>query len=137
MTYSLDTNTIIHFLQGNLDIHKQIDDAVMQNHDISIPIFVDYELRRGFRIHHAPRKEKSYDAFIQSDFCNISEMDAHCWKRATFIYEELYRKHLTVGEFDILIATICLENNYTLVTDNVKHFMNIDGLFYENWVTNV
>jgi len=107
----------------------------MNGNDIVIPIFVDYEMSRGFRIHHAPSVESSYNALAQSGYSRIAEMDGNCWKRAVLIYEELYHKRLTVGELDILIAAICHENNYTLVTDNEKHFKDIDGLNYENWVT--
>jgi predicted nucleic acid-binding protein len=135
MTYALDTNIVIHYLQNNPNVHKHIDGIVLQSDDIAIPIYVNYEIKRGLSIYQAPRKEKTYDALVNSDFCSIAEMDGHCWKRAVLIYEELYRKRLTIGELDILIAAICHENNYTLVTDNEKHFKDIDGLSYENWVT--
>ncbi len=54
--------------------------------------------------------------------------------RAEKVYAELYQKHLTTGELDILIAAFCLENNCTLVTNNTKHFRDIDGLMIEDWL---
>lgn len=34
---------------------------------------------------------------------------------------------------DILIAGICLENDFVLVTNNTKHFSRIKDLDIENW----
>ena len=46
-------------------------------------------------------------------------------------YEKcLYNK---VGDADILIAAFCLENDYTLVTNNTKDFVNIKGLLINDW----
>lgn len=36
-------------------------------------------------------------------------------------------------EFDLLIGITAVENNLTLVTDNVKDFERIDGIMIENW----
>ena len=36
-------------------------------------------------------------------------------------------------EFDLLIGITALENNLTLVTDNVKDFDRIEGIMIENW----
>jgi len=35
---------------------------------------------------------------------------------------------------DILIAAFCIINGYTLVTNNEKHFRDIEELDYTNWV---
>ena len=36
-------------------------------------------------------------------------------------------------EFDLLIGVTAIENKLTLVTDNVKDFVNIENLNIENW----
>jgi len=36
-------------------------------------------------------------------------------------------------EFDLLIGITAVENNLTLVTDNVKDFDRIEGIMIENW----
>lgn len=38
-------------------------------------------------------------------------------------------------EFDLLIGVTAVENNLILVTDNGKHFTDIDGIKMENWYT--
>jgi len=136
MTYALDTNIVINYLRNEPNIHKHFNNAILCGEKIVIPKIVDYEIRRGFRILNAPNKEKAYKILIgESNFCGIAEMNFYCWKRAEHVYEELYRKGFTIGEMDILIASICLENDYTLITNNVKHFKDVDGLNIENWIT--
>jgi len=103
----------------------------MANHDIIIPQAVDYEMCRGFRLVSADKKKAVYNMFLQD--CKIAEMDVSSWKRAEEIYENLYRKGFTVGELDILIAAYCLNYNYTIVTNNIKDFENIDGLIITDW----
>jgi len=38
-----------------------------------------------------------------------------------------------IGHNDVLIAGIALENDFSIVTNNVNHFSRIDGLVVENW----
>jgi len=134
MVYALDTNIIIHYLHNTINVIQNFNDAVMRGDDLIIPKIVDYEIKRGFRIFSAPKKEAAYKILTEpAGWCEIAEIDGSSWERAEQIYEDLYKKRLTVGELDILIAAFCLENNYTLVTDNIKHFKNIDGLVFINW----
>ncbi len=39
-----------------------------------------------------------------------------------------------IDDFDLLIASAAIQQDLTLVTDNTKHFKNIQGLSVENWV---
>jgi tRNA(fMet)-specific endonuclease VapC len=39
----------------------------------------------------------------------------------------------TIDDIDLLIAGIAIENEMTLVTNNVNHFGRIIGLKLENW----
>ena len=38
-----------------------------------------------------------------------------------------------IGDFDLMIASIALENNEKLVTRNLKHFNRVPGLVVERW----
>jgi len=38
-----------------------------------------------------------------------------------------------IADMDLIIASTALNWNYTLVTNNTKHFINIKGLLLENW----
>jgi len=62
------------------------------------------------------------------------DMGEGIWDIAKDIYVDLYRKGFTIGEIDILIASYCLQHNYTLITANTKDFINIQGLRLINWL---
>jgi len=135
MIYALDTNIIIHYLRKTANVIKNLKDAVLRSDELVIPNIVNYEIKRGFRVLSAPKKEAAYRVLTEpGGFCRIEGMDGNSWERAEMIYADLYQKRLTVDELDILIAAFCVENNYTLVSNNVKHFKDIDGLTIEDWV---
>jgi tRNA(fMet)-specific endonuclease VapC len=46
---------------------------------------------------------------------------------------DLERRGSTVDDFDLVIASTALVFNYTLVTNNERHFRFIPGLRVENW----
>ena len=48
---------------------------------------------------------------------------------------ELRKIGQTIAEFDLLIASVALAENYTftLVTNNTRHYERINGLKLENW----
>ena len=64
-------------------------------------------------------------------------MDISSWEYAEKVYVDLYKKRLTIGELDILIAAFCADNDITLITNNTKHFKNIDDLIIEDWTAEV
>jgi len=47
---------------------------------------------------------------------------------------ELRRKGQPVGDMDLLIAGIAIEQDLTLVTNNVQHFRRIPNLKLETWL---
>ncbi|MEH2465160.1 PIN domain-containing protein [Nostoc sp.] len=48
---------------------------------------------------------------------------------------ELRRIGQTVAEFDLLIASVAVAENYTLVTNNTRHYSRIYNLQLENWIS--
>ncbi|MEJ2055676.1 MAG: hypothetical protein P8X42_17315 [Calditrichaceae bacterium] len=46
---------------------------------------------------------------------------------------KLQKKGNTLSDMDLIIASTALSMNFTLVTNNVRHFKRIPGLTYENW----
>ena len=132
MAFALDTNIIIHLLRDTPEAISQYDKCVAKSIPITIPPYVDFEVRRGLRYSNAVAKEREYQQLCRS--CSIGEMTRAIWVRAANLYSELRHKGFTVGEADILIASFCLENKYTLVTNNTKDFKNIDGLMLVDWV---
>lgn len=136
LIYAFDTNAVVHYLWGNKNVHINFNNAVLhaQEHRFVIPRVVDYELCRGFEIKPVPKKEAMYNLLTSVDGrCAVVDMGERFWREAKYIYAELYRKHFTVGELDILIAAFCMYHNCTLVTANTKDFVNMDGLRIVDW----
>ncbi|MEH2084211.1 MAG: PIN domain-containing protein [Nostoc sp.] len=48
---------------------------------------------------------------------------------------ELRRIGQTIAEFDLLIASVPVADNYTLVTNNTRHYSHISNLQLENWIS--
>jgi tRNA(fMet)-specific endonuclease VapC len=46
----------------------------------------------------------------------------------------LSRTGVTVDSIDLMIASIALAHDLTLVTNNTKHFVNVPGLRLANWL---
>ena len=58
------------------------------------------------------------------------------WRKAAEIYAALSKQGKPLGKTfdgDIFIAAYCVINDYTLITNNQKHFERIDGLNFEVW----
>jgi len=132
MGFAFDTNAIIHLMRGTPSIRINRENAVARGERFYIPPFVNYEIMRGLIIKPVEKHSAAYR--IICDNCVIGEMVVEVWVRAAEIYAELYAKHFTVRDSDILIAAFCIVNGHTLVTSNISDFRNIDGLAYEDWV---
>jgi hypothetical protein len=80
---------------------------------------------------YAPKKEAAYKVLTEPEgCCEVSEMDVCSWECAEQVYADIYRKGLTIGEMDILIAAFCLENDCILVTHNIRHF---EWVYHKFW----
>ena len=131
MTYALDTNIIINLLKNRPNVNKCLNDAVGSKIAVVIPPFVHYEILRGFFYKQSPSKEIAYQNMAAN--CPIGVMSTQILERAAKIYAILRKSGSTIGDADIMIAAFCIENGYTLVTTNTKHFKNVHGLQLADW----
>ncbi len=130
MNYVIDTDILIYFLKGNKLVLKRFVDAVPGT--IHISIVNHAELMYG--AHHSQHKKKNLQkvsAFLESmpvlPFC----------KASSNIFGELKSKlnkeGASLADMDLIIASICLQNNMVLVTNNTKHFARVSELTLDNW----
>jgi tRNA(fMet)-specific endonuclease VapC len=131
--YMLDTNTVSASLRGN----ARIDDR-LQRLDPSqwcISAVTRAELRYGVALRPDATKLARYvQAFLNATTTvpwNEAAADAHGHLRA-----QLRRAGTPIGDFDEMIAAHALALGAVLVTDNTRHFEQVDGLTIENWVRN-
>jgi len=131
MIYALDTNTVSYFIQNNVSAIAKLRDALAAGNKIVIPSVVYYEIRHGFMHKPTPRKERAF-----SNMCSlypIKEMSIEAWECAAGIYGVSRKTGKTIEDTDILIVALCIINNYTLVTNNTKHFTRIPELQFVDW----
>jgi len=133
MTYVLDTNTLSYFIQEDSKVMSRFRSALQAGDSFVTSPVTYYEIMRGFKHKASPKKEKSFNYMCQ--LYPVGDMTFTVWIKAADIYGATRQAGNPVDDTDILIAAFCIVYNYTLVTNNTKHFQNIDGLNYENWVT--
>ena len=131
MIFALDTNIISYWLQKNKRIIEQLNQIIRQGDNIIIPPVAYYEIRRGFKHKAALGKEVAFSLICNS--YKIGEMNLIVWEQAADIYGYTRKAGNSIEDTDILIAAFCIVNDYTLVTNNVKHFNGIKDLKLDNW----
>ena len=132
MTYALDTNIISYILNGNTALNDKINDVTRSDSKVVIPLMVYYEARRGLSANNATSKLRTFDKLCSK--LKINNLTVSDMNIAADIYVKHKRTGTLIDDGDLLIAAQCVNNNYTLITNNVKHFKNIDGLNIENWL---
>jgi len=124
MMYALDSDIISYILKGYDNARKKFNHTIGDEDLYCIPPLVYYEVKRGLDYLKATAKLKEfknlYDGSIKSD------MTTEIWEKAIEIYVRLKTKGKIVGDGDIFIAAFCIVNDYTLITNNLKHYGNIE-----------
>ncbi len=130
--YTLDTNIISYLLKGNKNLSAILKKKIKEGNIVIINLITYYEICRGLlAINNLDKLEKF------KDICNSFETGSitiNTIYRAAIIYADLKRHGKLIDDADIFIASICMEDNLILVTNNEKHFQRIKGLKLENWV---
>ena len=131
LIYHLDTNIVIAYFNGNRVIANKLKTHLPH---ISISTLVLGELLYGARA--SQRQDNNLDKVYQFlHVVNVVDFNQASAEQYSHIRVLLRKKGRPTGETDALIAAIALAHNATLVTDNLKHFQNIDGLVLENWLS--
>ncbi|MDR1061510.1 MAG: PIN domain-containing protein [Clostridiales bacterium] len=132
MIYALDTNIISYILNGNAALDERLNAVTKSGNKVVIPLMVYYEARRGLLNNNAINKMRVFEKLCAK--LNVNNLTTSDMNTAAAIYDKHKRAGTPIDDSDILIAAQCINNDYTLVTNNVKHFNNIDGLTFENWI---
>jgi tRNA(fMet)-specific endonuclease VapC len=142
--YLLDTN-IVSFIPRDGENSKIIKQYLAQklntNNKLDLFISVITYQELMFGIEEVKRKNgKDYkkEYFIAlMDFIKNSLLVLDYTKEMSQKFSKTQSKLLgdgiCVDDFDIMIATTALDNDFTLVTNNTKDFENIPNLKLEDW----
>jgi predicted nucleic acid-binding protein len=131
MTYAIDANVIIDYVNGETDVMAEFRNAITSAMPMVITDVVDFEVVRGFYHNPSKHKEASYAKIRQ--ICPIVKVNDDIWDCAASLWAKLRKSGLDIGDADVIIAAHCIINDYTLITRNTKHFTNVDGLKMLDW----
>ncbi len=132
MTHLLDTNTCIFFLNRTSErIISQF--KKFSPSGIKLPSITVAELFYGAEKSKAKKKNRTIVENFVSTF-EIIPFDEKCCKTYAKIRASLEKVGAPIGPMDLLMASISLANNFTLITNNVREFRRVKGLKLENWL---
>ena len=62
------------------------------------------------------------------------DFDSHCAKKFGEVRGQLLQQGISVSRVDLLIGSVALVHDLTMVTHNTDDFQNIPGLRLEDWL---
>jgi tRNA(fMet)-specific endonuclease VapC len=128
--YMLDTDAVSFALRGYGHVGVRIVDHAPSEQSVSAITVA--ELRFGADRRKSVKLHRLIDTF--TDTISVAPFDEAC--AATFgkLASKLVAKGRPIGNYDSLIAAHAIALGVILVTNNEKHFDQVDGLKIENWV---
>jgi predicted nucleic acid-binding protein len=125
----LDTDHCIAILRGQLDLRQHIS----AEEELATTAISVAELTHG-----ASRSQRRDDNLARVEVLlsalNILPFDESAGRRFGCLKAELEAKGELLDDLDLQIASIALENNSPLLTNNHKHFKRVAGLRLLNWL---
>jgi tRNA(fMet)-specific endonuclease VapC len=128
--YLLDTNIWIAILKENAQVIASFSAFIDECY---ISTIIAAELYKGAYC----SQQKEQNLIVLNIFFNdipIVDFDIFAAEEFGEIQSELRRIGKPTGEVDAFIASVARSRNDILVTNNLKHFVNIAGLELENWI---
>lgn len=130
----VDTDILSFYFKGDPVVVKRFSEYLKEYDQINISILTYYEILGGLSFKNADKQIRDFEIFVSNN--NIIHLSEESVKISASVYADLRQRGITIGNTDILIAGIAIENDLSLVTNNEKHFDSIKGLRLENWKTN-
>ncbi len=132
MPYLIDTDILINSIKGNKTVNQRISEYATIPKAISIITFG--ELLYGAK--KSIQKDKNTSIIYRlAEIFPIVGITRSVIEAFTDVKMALDKKGQRIEDFDLLIAATALSLNYTLVTNNTKHYQRIEGLQIENWTS--
>ena len=125
ISYLIDTDWVIHYLNGHNSIIEQLES--LKKEGLAISVISVAELYEGVYYSTDPDgDEMALNDFltdisihgIEDEICKIFGKERGRLRQAKTM----------IGDFDLLIASTCLYYDLTLLTNNRKHYQKVRGL---------
>ncbi|MGY6521658.1 MAG: PIN domain-containing protein [Mongoliitalea sp.] len=129
MKYLLDTNICIYFLKGRFNLVGKFDQIGFENLYISEITLA--ELKFGAEKSEFPAKNRD----IINEFKNRIKLIPIFKAIDIFAKEKARLRKIgrVVDDFDLLIGSSAIVNKMVLITNNEKHFIDLEEIVLENW----
>lgn len=125
MKYLVDTDWIIDHLNGIEAVTRKLEKLAASGICTSIISVAElYEGVYGSKIYEASLD--ALETFLEG--ITVLSIDQETSKLFGRERNKLRKQGNIIGDFDLLIASVCLRYNLTLLTNNKKHFDRIDSL---------
>jgi len=125
----LDSDHCIAILRKKLDLRERVSpDEELATTAISVAELTHGANRSIHREDNLARLEVLLSALI------ILPFDEAAARRFGILKAELEKRGEPLDDLDLQIASISLENNLPLVTNNTRHFNRLNGLRLVNWL---
>lgn len=127
--FLLDTDWVIDHLNSVKPITARL--RQLQKAGLALSIVSVAELWEGVCFSRDPERSRS----VLEDFLTgvvVLTLDEPICQRFGHLRGSLRRQGKLIGDFDLLIAATALQSNLTLLTNNRRHFENIEGLRIES-----
>ncbi|MEH2373252.1 type II toxin-antitoxin system VapC family toxin [Nostoc sp.] len=131
MTYLLDTDTCIYWIKDINSVRTKVREIGWEQ--IFICSITVAELYFGaYNSQRVLENLTRTEDFIQN--LPVLPLTDPALRKYGELKAELRRIGQTIAEFDLLIASVAVSENYTLVTNNTRHYSRISNLQLENWI---
>ncbi len=130
MKYIIDSDILIYFLKNHPKVVNKFAEA--EADDIGITIITYAELLFGAYNSLKIKKNLSkIKSFLET--MTIVDFDKPAADIFARLKSDLRKEGKIISDMDLIIASICIANQLTLITNNSKHFKRIRELKIENW----
>jgi len=128
----LDTSVLVALIRKDQAAIDGLTAEAERGGTVSTTVVNLCELYSGAYGSKNPQKELAKVQDLVSNL-GLLELDAGAAKRYGELVNDATLKRAPIGDFDLIIASIALEQEEKLVTRNVKHFSRVPGLTTEQW----
>ena len=132
ISYALDTNIVSYFLKGDSKIVERMRLENSKDTQFIIPPIVYFEIKNWLLKNNSKSKLATFEKMYSSQ--GIGVIDKIVLDIASTVKLKMQNQGKGISDDDLFIAAYCLKYNLPLVTNNIRHFKNIENLEILNWL---
>jgi predicted nucleic acid-binding protein len=129
--YALDANIVSFYLKKNQTVVKRLQQEVHSKSIVVIAPFAYYEVKWGFKAIRAYKRLRELEELCK--IIKVGKLSDDLIETAIDIRVAQRDQGLNPEDTDVYIAAFCMVYDYTLITNNTRHFTTIAGLSIADW----